>query len=204
MNADNLILSIGVEGSFELSPPFTNNIQAKAKYTIRSIRTMGDIIAAGDNPQELYTTNQVPEAEYIRDLQADVCIIGLQSTSGDWVYVPQSYIVTLPNIEGVSYRPLAVVVALGMVSDETELINVTTAIERIVFEQLGVKTTTVITAVGASELVSAADDARIKVTRSERINYNESEAAHFTRLNKENAELRSKLQMLNDYIKRTL
>lgn len=202
MSVTNLILNVGTEGSFELAAPYTNAIQPQARYTVRSIRTMSDVIASGENPQELYyTPRSIPEADYLRDLQADVCIIGLQSTSGEWVYVPQSFVANMPNVEGVSYRPLAVVASLGMVRDDQDMANVLAAVNSLVLAQLGVQTSSTVVAVGAAELVSHEEDVRIKTERAERVTYSESEAARVVRLERENAELRIQLKALNDYIK---
>lgn len=202
MNPSNLILSIGTEGSFELASPFTNALHPQARYTVRSIRTMSDIIASGGNPQDVYyTPNSIPEADYLKDLQADVCIIGLQATSGEWVYVPQSYIVSMPNLEGASYRPLALVIPLGMTRDDKDLTNLKLAANALVMSHLGVQATSTIVSVGAAELVSLEEDTRIQSQRALHVTYSESEAAKQTRLERENASQREQLQQLANYIK---
>ena len=205
MAITDIILNVGMEGSFELATPFTNAVQPNARYTVRSIRTLSDVIAAGENPQELYyTPREVPEEDYLQDLQTDICIIGLQSTAGEWIYVPQSYIETLPNVDGISYRPLALVAAVGMVRDDKDLANLLLAVNKVVLDQLGVQTQSTVVAVGAAELVSHTEDDRIRLEREARVTYSESEAAKAVRLERENAQLRIQLKTLNDYIKERL
>lgn len=201
MSATDFILSVGLEGSFELAPPFTNKIRAKTRYTIRSIRAMSDLISAGENPQDLYDAVEIGEADFVRDLQADVCIIGLQSSLGEWVYVPQTYIATLPQFDGVSYRPLTAAVPLGLMPDDKSMENLLTAINALVMEHLGVQSESVIVAVGAAELVSFEDHDRITAERAARVTYSESEAAKMVRLQRENDELRTQNAALAEHIR---
>lgn len=201
MSAADFILNVGLEGSFELSPPFTNKIRPKTRYTICSIRTMSDMIAAGENPQEIYDAVEIPEGDFLRDLQADICIIGLQPSLGERIYVPQTYIATLPEFDGVSYRPLAVVAALGIMEDDKSMENLLTAINTLVMEHLGVQTEATVVAVGAAEMVSFAEHERISNERQARITYSESEAAKMVRLERANAELRTQNAALAKHIR---
>lgn len=203
MSAAGIILNVGLEGSFELAPPFTNLIRANTRYTIRSIRSMSEMISDGEDPQAIYNAVQVPEADYLRDLRSDANIIRLQSTSDEWVNVPQSYIVSLPSMDGVSYRPLAIVAPLGVTADDLELGNLTAALDALIMAHLGVQATSVITEIGAAELVTQAEHTRIKAERAARVTYSESEAAKMVRLERENAELRTANAELADYIRKT-
>lgn len=202
MAATDVILSVGMQGKFELASPYTNAIQPNAQYTIRSIRTLSSVIASGINPQDaFYTPFNVTDTLYLADLQADVCIITLQSTAGDWVHVPQSFIQTLPNLEGVSYRPLALVAPLGLVRDDKDLNNLFTAVNKTILDQLGVQSQAAAVAVGAAELVSQTEDTRITLEREARVTYSSSEAARYVKLERDNASLVQQNKILSDYIK---
>lgn len=202
MSAQNIIFSAGIEGSFELLPPFANAVRPNARYVVRSIRTMSNIIADGDDPRALYDKYAVPEADYVRDLMADMVILGLQATTGEWVYVPQGYVASYPQISGVSYRPLALVLPLSSIPDDKDLTNLMAYCETAVMRHLGVETKSRVSALGNAELITMEEHARITNARNAMTSTNESPAAITVRLEKENARLREENAMLKDAIKK--
>lgn len=199
-----IIFTTGLEGSFELTAPFTNAVRPNARYTVRSIRCLSSIIADGEDPRSFYESYNVPDIDYIRDLQNDVAIIGIQAVTGEYVYVPQSFIASYPMISGVSYRPLSVVLPLGMIPDDQDLTNLQAKADILVADLLGIESTSRLVVVGASELHDENAHQRIMLERANMVKVSESPAAMVVRLERENARLREENAALSAAIALTL
>ena len=202
MSGQTLIFTKGMEGSWELSAPFTNAVRPKARYTVRSVQALSAIIADGRDPRAVYDQYQVPEKDYIADLQADSCILGLQSDAGEWVYVPQAYVVNYPTASGVSYRPLALVVPLGKQPDDINLENLVADANVLAMKHLGVEAASRIVGNGAAELVDPLDHERFVLQRKNAASTMESPAAKLVRYEREIATLTDQVKMLQDALKK--
>lgn len=202
MSAQNLIFNTGMEGSWELAAPFTNAVRAKARYTVRGVYAMSAIIADGKDPRALYEQYQVPDADYIRDLQADTNILALQADSGEWVHVPQSYVVSYPAASGYSYRPLALVLPLGKLPDDLVLDNLIAEGSALVMKHLGISSQGAVVGTGAAELVDALDHDRYVLQRKNAASTVESPVARLVRIERENAQLRDQNQMLQEALRK--
>lgn len=201
MNAQDIIFTVGMEGSFELIAPFANAVRAGSRYTVSEVRSMSAIIKNNEDPRALYNKFGVDEASYVRDLQLDMSIIGLQADTGELVHVPQSYIASYPNVSGVSYRPLGLVVPLGVIPDNLDLANLIATIQVAVVNQLGINTEVSVASVGASELYTQDEHQRITNARKALVTTNESPAAITVRLQRENQVLRDENKILSDALK---
>ena len=204
MSAQDIIFSVGIEGSFELLTPFANAVRPGARYVVREVRTMSSIIASRENPRDLYDQYEVPEADYVRDLQVDMVILGLQATTGEWVYVPQSYVGSYPQVSGVSYRPLAIVAPLGSIPDDQNLESLLQYVNTAVMRELGIETSAVISAVGAAELVPPEEHTRITNARKARVTSTETAAAVTVRQERELNALREENALLKAELKRLI
>lgn len=196
-----ILPSIGAAGVYTLAAPFNTALTPKVSYTCLSIRTLHDIIAEGNDPFALYyNLNGLSETVYQSDLASNVSIVGLQSGSGDWVYVPSSYISAYPDGNGVPYTAMMIGVSLGAIPDSIDLGPLQTEIQNIVLSVLGVNAATNAVAVSKTQLVDNATDASVEAIRRSRITLNLSTAAQIATLTNQLALANTQIASLQAFI----
>lgn len=138
-----IIPTIGSSGFFELRAPFDTKILQGERYTCQAVRKLSDYLANNETPlDDVYKDAGLTEADYDADLLLDMYILSLQADTGHWVYVPASYLVKLPIVNGIPYRSMMIGVSLPALPADKDLSNVLTSIENLVMETLGVASAT--------------------------------------------------------------
>lgn len=131
--------SIGMSGVFELRTPYAGLVTPKALYTVRSLRTINDVLAAGEKPFEAYYQSVgLDKIAYERDFKLNTIIVGLQAGTGEWIYVPQTYVARAPNTSGVRYATIVLGVNLGPIPDAFNLEAVKAEVSDVIVKNLGV------------------------------------------------------------------
>jgi hypothetical protein len=118
----NLIPPINAAGTYVLLSPFTTKVVSGLRYTCNAVRTFKELLASGvDVVSEYYEANGLAESDYNTDYDNGVCIVTLQSSKGDLLYVPSSYIASYPDTSGVPYNATALSVILGQIPQNMDL-----------------------------------------------------------------------------------
>lgn len=197
--------SIGMSGVFELKDPFHTLLIAQVSYTCRSLRTLSDIAASGEQIWErYYEPYKVSIEAYQQDLTNNVCIVGLQAGTGEWAYVPESFIASVPDPNGVMYTPVMLGVYLGAVEDTFSLDGLQAQIESLVQATLGVKPQIKGVAAGQSVILSHEEHDRLVAARASLKTSHESDYARAARLERELTQAKDKIMSLETYIKTKL
>lgn len=132
--------TFGTSGVYTLKAPFNNLLVPNVAYTCIGLRTFAEIISAGGDPQEeYYTPNNLLDADYAADVTAGACIVTLQASGFGAIHVPNTYIGGAPEIGGVPYTAMALVIKIGSVPDSLDLSVVSNKIAADVLEMLGVE-----------------------------------------------------------------
>lgn len=130
---------IGDSGFFTLKEPYSVLLTPTTLYTCQSVRTVNDFIASGESVYEkFYAPLKVSGDEYQQDLAENVLIVGLQAGTGEWVYVPSSFIVDAPTSNGVKYIPVVLGISLGAIPDAYNLEGIIKQVTDIVTNTLGI------------------------------------------------------------------
>src|SRR5574343_232964 len=109
-------------GTFQLKAPFDNLMTTDAIYVCRSIRSINDYLALGENVfEKFYEPLDIDLEIYQDDLKNNVKIASLQSGIGEWIYVPCSFIEAAPSLNGVKYVSLVLGISLGAIPDSMNL-----------------------------------------------------------------------------------
>ncbi len=198
----NLIPPIGASGLYRLGQPFDTKVNLNIGYTCMAVRKISDIQALGIDPYAAYyEPYDIPEAKYKEDAASGVCIISLQSGGGIWVYVPSSYIESYPQLNGVPYVGVALMLHLGALPDSLNLTYIKTLVNDVVSASLGVVPQDVQTIVTTPKtLVSQDNHMAAESTRQQNITNNTTDYARLQQYANENAELRSRIAHLERYI----
>lgn len=199
------IPQIGAVGVFTLGAPYDSQLTPQVAYTCRSIRMLSDIAAAGELIWErYYEPLGVSEEAYREDLANNACIVGLHAGTGEWVYVPSSFIVSAPDINGVLYSPVLLGVSLGPIPDTYQLDGLVSRIENVVEATLGIKPTVKGVLISQPALIPYEEAERLENARQATITDNESDYSKLQRALSDLSLTQSKLQQLEAWVKANL
>lgn len=109
-----LVPILGTVGVIKLKDPFASLCADGVPYRVTGIRTLSAITADGEDAYgKYYQPAAITEGIYRSDVNAGVCILTLEAPDGTPVYVPNSYLISLPIATGVPYMTMMVGVNLG-------------------------------------------------------------------------------------------
>ena len=192
---------IGQSGVYKLVYPFDSLVTPKVVYTCRSLRTINDILAAGEEIFETYyKAIGLTQADYERDAKANVCIVGLQSGTGEWIYVPTSYIETAPNMNGVKYTSLVLGVSLGPLPDKFNLEGLIAIFKDATTVTIGVIPEVKGIVVSQPAILNREEHERLEAARNEKITQNRTDYSRVREQAQLITQLTAKVQALEKYI----
>lgn len=201
----NLTMYLEASGVFTLEAPYNALMPAQIIYTCKGIRKLTDIIASGLDPfEEYYEPNGITDTAYQLDLLADVSIVSLVSSGGNWLYVPSTAILSYPTTSGVSYTAMMVGVSLGALPDSTDLTALKTSVSNVVKDLLGVTPTIKEVAVSDTALISYVKHTSIETARNTLRVTTKSDKAKLVEMTTERDALLLRVTQLEAYIKTIL
>lgn len=192
---------IGQSGIYKLVFPFDTLVTPKVVYTCRSLRTINDILAAGEEIFDTYYKSiGLTKTDYERDAKANVCIVGLQSGTGEWIYVPTSYIESAPNMNGVKYTSLVLGVSLGPLPDKFNLEGLIAIFKDATTATIGVTPEVKGIVVSQPAILSREEHDRLTLARNEKITQNRTDYSRVREQTQLIARLNAKIEALEKYI----
>lgn len=163
-----ILPNVGATGAISLQAPFGALCVPNVPYRVNGVRSLQDVVASGQDPFGLYyEPSGITAAKFAEDVAAGVCIISLISPAGDTVYVPNSYLNSLPVSTGMPYSTMLVGINLGALPDNLSLAYFMSTVSQLASDLLGV-TAAQVKAVKASSTtyLTIADAAAIETTRA--------------------------------------
>lgn len=195
------IPDIGCTGVYVLSAPFDTIIKANTSYICRAVKTFNDIIGEGEDPFELYYDPVgLTQSQYESDAAVNAVIISLQTGTGEWVYVPSTYIVSFPLVNGQKYHAMMIGVSIGAVPDTMDLSALKTKISDDVLGIIGIRPTMKEVAVSALSVLSKEDSDRVEAARAARITIVKSNATNYQEASARADRLQLRLVEMQTYI----
>ncbi len=184
MNPVDLTPEVGATGVYTLSPPFDTKIITDVIYTCIAVREFTDLTAVGMDPKDLYYADVLTTdpTRYETDIEKGVCIVTLQSVSGDIVYVPSSFIKSFPKAGGVAYTTVALAISLSAIPKSTDLTFLKQQMRDIVTNTIGVTSDVKTLTLSPDMLVSTVESAALEAARAELITTTETDRAARIRL----------------------
>lgn len=198
-----LVPPIGAAGTYVLKAPFQSDIVADQIYTCVAIRRLGEFRLLGIDPfTQYYEPKEITASQYELDVtQGDVCIVSLQSPSGQLAFVPSTYIESYPNPNGHRYTPVILAVDIGSIPDVLQLSAMRTAVADIVKTYLGINSVSITSiAVGESKMVSQQDHNALEAARLGRVTVTKTMYTQIQELQALNASLTARNQELENYV----
>lgn len=130
------------EAVYDFHDPFSHLTLNWTRFTCTSIRRLGQLTQANENPwKTLYQHNQLPYEAYQRDVANDTYILELTTPTKSRIYVPFSYIKSINSSESYSYQDYAISIKLDALPTTINLAPLLDEILDLVKDQLGITAT---------------------------------------------------------------
>lgn len=197
----NLIPSLGAKGIYKVSEPFTTLVKNIA-YTCIATRRLSDFVSIGRDPKALYYDPYgLGDAIWARDSKdRDVCIVSLQSDSGQIVYVPSSFILSFPSLNGIPYTVRILGINLGAIPDSLDLNSLYGYMHDLVRDTLGVESEVKSVAISETKLMSKEQHDSLELARLDLINTTQTERSRIIELERLVTTLQEQNSALEQYI----
>lgn len=196
-----MIPTLGASGAWTLKVPFDAQIVADRAYTCQAIRYISEMVAKGEEVKnQYYIRYGLTDAEYKQDADANVAIVTLISSSGDYVHVPSSYIVGWPAADGVPYAVLAAGVVLGALPNTFDPTFLTTELKAFIKARIGLEPEITYATVSEVSIKSQDQHGVLESAREAAKTINQTMFQQLDAANARIAELESLNQSLVDFI----
>lgn len=134
-----ILPNIGASGVIKLKAPFDHLCAENVPYEVSGVRLLSDITATGQDPFGLYyQPYEIEEDKYLQDVKDGVCLLSLRSPTGETVFVPNSYLISLPVSMGIPYSTMMVAVNLGALPHDLSLSYFMAQVQAFAHDLLGV------------------------------------------------------------------
>ena len=194
--------SVGTRGLFTLLTPFDTAMTPNVAYTVAAIRSLADIIAAGEDPYALfYQPANISQDDYQADVTNNALIVTFQSDGGQFIYVSDTYISAAPTIGGVPYTTLALAISLGPIPDSLDISALKQKLIDTITETIGVTSTITTIAISPTEILSYQNAAVVEAARLANITINTTDYAMYLHAQTQLQSAQQQIELLSDYIK---
>lgn len=120
---------IKLSGIFEFRSPVDKVVDNKKVYTIVALRSIQDLLDSGEEPYEtIYSKIGLTEDRFNSDRNKDISVVTLVDEGNNYIYIPTSDIIKVPDSEGELYSNRLLVVDLGKLPNNLSLSQLKSAI----------------------------------------------------------------------------
>ncbi|BAW19040.1 hypothetical protein [Ralstonia phage RP31] len=196
-----LIPPVGTSGIYKLDAPFAAQLQPNMSYRCDAIRRLSDLLELGIDPfAEFYDKNGLTKEKYDADVVNQVCMISLVSSSGHWLYVPSTYVLAYPDLNGVPYTVMVLGLELGAIPNYKDLTGLKQALANLTRDTIGVMPTVKEVAVSAVSKLSQADADALEAARQQLITNSQTDRAKLLAVQQAYASLQQQYAALEAYV----
>lgn len=188
------------KGVYQVKTPFT--IESNLAYQCIALRKFDDVVKDGENVyRTYYEPNGLELSVYERDRDLGAIIVTLVNEYGDFVYVPDTYIKSYPDVNLPNYQHVVLMVSLGVVPYHMDLTAVKADISGIVSERLGLTAPEVTEGVTAARSTLTQTEAdTLESVRQASITNLKTERARRIEVEEENLQLKLKVDRLSQVL----
>lgn len=130
---------IGSSGKYTYKAPYDTLGNNQTEFKCMSIKTLVDCLSSGEDPyKKYYEPYKLTQQDYKKDLVDSASIIGLQSAVGQWLYIPNSYLLSFPDVSGVRYVNMVLAANIGAIPETMNLDTLISEVEDAIIARLGI------------------------------------------------------------------
>lgn len=187
--------ALGLKGKWSLIQPWTAS--QSLIYQCTAIRFFTEMVAEGiDIFNVYYSPKGLTESDYNADLSAGAAMCVLYSSSGSVITVPDTYIETFPGIGMSNWGQVILSASLGPMRLDLDYSFLKEQMGNLISDTIGVVPEIYVDQLATIEAISTEEADAIEAARLSAITNRTSTYAQNLALQKENAELRVKIQAL--------
>lgn len=202
MSGQTINVTVGMKGTVIAVAPFDTIINPRLIHQCIGVETINGMIAKGDDPYaDVYEPNGISEDQFNTDSDAGVRIITWQSSLGEIIAVPEVYIDSIPDANGVPYRCAMLGISLSAIPDDMDITDLKTEISDMIFNYLGVRSEIKEVMYGEPSILTAEEHAAVEQARVANITNNVSSRLRVEQLTTMVNDMTLKIQQLEDFIK---
>jgi hypothetical protein len=190
---------IDASGTFTVKAPYV--LVPNTVYTCRAIRAFEDLIAAGvDIAAVYYVPKGLTTTDYQNDAAVKANIITLMSASAPTVYLPDTYILSFPDMSNVAYSTIVLSASLGPLPDSLDLTATKVAIQGAISDLIGIEPTVSVFSVPSDTVMTQEQAATAEAARQAAIVSRTTDHAELLSLQANYATLLQQYQALEAII----
>lgn len=185
-------------GRFTLKAPFNVAINTALDYTVIAIRGFSDYIADGakDVINEVYTANGLTQNDYAADSLESASIITLISLTGEFYFVPDTYILTFPSYNSIGINRTVISIDLRAVPDLLNLDDLLVRLKDLTTTVIGVTPTVQVNKLPTPNTLTQSDYDSLETARLARVSDPRTDYQKVRELEVVNTQLKSQLSII--------
>lgn len=193
--------NIGLSGLYQLAPELSNYYNPKVPYTCKSIRTLEDITRNGESLlEDYYIPLGLNQDSVTKDIQRKATIVGLVTDDNKWIYIPNTYIISMPSQSGIKYTPVSFGATIGPVHDNFDYTGFKSAVNDLVLKYFGVTSEVYIMTTGQTTYLSSSEHANIVRARADKFNQSDYGPSKLQKLTSQVQSFKKTIGILENYI----
>ena len=184
------------KGRYQLKAPFSAD--ATKIYICKAIRSFADIYELGrDVFTSYYEPKGLTQTEFEADRQEKANIITLMTESQDEViYVPDTYILSYPNMNDISYSRIVLSLSFGALPDYLSLENAQDQIAGVASDIIGKEPDVALHKAPHAEAITPSEHETLEANRLAAIENRQTEYARIQELQDQNDALQQRVNAL--------
>jgi len=197
-----MIPILGAKGQFKLTVPFDTLIKPTDILEVKSIRSITELNASGENPLDLiYKAVGLTEDEFMIDLNASIPIVVMVTTGNSYIYIPANRITSAPIISGINYQEKILACSVGNLPLDYDFNLVKDTIIQSVMDSTGIEVNIEIVASSKVNRVSDVDDGVLMQLLTNKKSIDKSYKTRFIETQTLYNTLKTKFDNLQNWIK---
>ena len=190
---------VGLKGVFGVNTPYV--LDATKTWTVIAVRSFDDVYKQGE---DVYTSYYEPfsisNGVFNSDKAEQANIVTFKSNEGVHVYIPDTFITTMPTADTVDYTHRVVMVDLGSLPNTVDLEYLETEMANVASGFLGVEANCEVCVVSEPGVITAEEHATILAARQALVNDSETIYMKLNRTKDELAKANAEIAALKAYI----
>jgi hypothetical protein len=201
----NFLPSLGLKGLYRLKSPFDTQILPTTQYVCTGVQKLSASAANGDDPFETYYQSiGATQTDYDADVAVDAYLVTITSGEGEVYTFPNTALISLPIVDGVIYRNMAMVVSLGAVMDDADLDVLSNDIVQHVLRTTGISTSVYLSQIGPMTVVTQEQSDALEKARALKIEDSDSLILKLEKAEQDNQKLRDLIGQYEAYMKENI
>ena len=188
-------------GTFTCTAPWDALVISDTIYEVVGLRTFADMESRTISVKlEVYEANNVSEEIYLRDLDLNCLIVSLQDDKGQMVYIPDSHIISFPDMGSRNYHHVVLSVSLGPLPEVVVLDSLLERMAEVVVGSIGSTADINVNVVPYTKAVSSADHEALEIARNNAIVNRETDYALLLRKTEEYDDMHARYLVLEQLV----